>query len=274
MKRGSWGRCAEMRTWCPKWTGRHLGACGRWPGRNAPHRTLLGSLRGTHGPATDNAGSLWTGAARASLVQEGSYLARVLPAPCLPHPPPQPAGGLLPRLGPRGLVAALGWLASALKWPPLLSASGSCNNGVTSRVGFPLISGPLFTMNQCVKMSTPANSPGGQSDLWSPEEYSSETIHKLEALPLTTRWTVESTKYKSQQTLGAGRGFSPVWPWASHLPSVWCSFFLCSIFKVKKRWLCSPSLFLNSVLDLEKAAKTPQSNPLLVQISSPGYLLF
>ena len=88
-------------------------------------------------------------------------------------------------------------------------------------------------MNQCVKMSTPANSPGGQSDLWSPEEYSSETIHKLEALPLTTRWTVESTKYKSQQTLGAGRGFSPVWPWASHLPSIWCSFFLCKIFKVK-----------------------------------------
>ena len=30
-------------------------------------------------------------------------------------------------------------------------------------------------------------------------------------------------------------GFSPVWPWASHLPSVWCSFFVCRIFKVKKR---------------------------------------
>lgn len=42
----------------------------------------------------------------------------------------------------------------------------------------------------------------------------------------------------------------------------------------KKKWLYSPSLFLNSFLDLEKSAKTLQSNPLLLQISFPGYLLF
>lgn len=53
------------------------------------------------------------------------------------------------------------------------------------------------------------------------------------------------------------------------------SFFAGSLkFKKKKKWLYSPSLFLNSFLDLEKSAKTPQSNPLLLQISFPGYLLF
>ena len=90
----------------------------------------------------------------------------VLLSPCLPHPPPQPAGGLLPRLGPRG-AGGSPWLAAfcSQATATTLSFRQPCYNGLTSRVGLPLISGPLFTMNQCVKMSTPANIPGGQSNL-------------------------------------------------------------------------------------------------------------
>ena len=76
-----------------------------------------------------------------------------------------------------------------------------------------------------------ANIPGGQSNLWSGEKYSRKTIYKLEYLSSLPdeQWKVRSRSQNKAWELDLG--FSPVWPWTSHLRSLWLSFFICRIFK-------------------------------------------
>lgn len=111
-----------------------------------------------------------------SLAQEGTCLAQVPPAPFpVPSLPTRThVLGALPRLGSRGRRQPTPSGFCSQTTATILGSGVLYCRGIAPRMGLPLLSGPLFMVNQCVREDSWAISPEGGS-----EKESNKPTYKL-----------------------------------------------------------------------------------------------